>query len=170
MERTKEVGIGGFNFKQQDQDKTLEPEEVDDKLAGSLILTPKEAQQLEDDFNKLTEKTTQQNEEIKNRDQLLQYAIERAELYEFAFLQKMLVLNTQRALLWFYNQPKHSSTKGNFKSLYHLPKELPNHNDEKEAIFNSLLVYELLIVNENPELYTVTVKGEKFLKAIKLIS
>lgn len=167
--------IYGVEVGQKEQKEALAPNEADDKIANSLeqggvTLTTEQLQALEAEFNKLTETTNQQTEEIQNKDELIKYAIQRAELYEFAYLQRVLVANTQLALLWFYAQPMHSSTKENFMHSYKLPEQISDQEGEKEAMMNALIVYELIDSKVNPALFAVTQKGERFLKALKLIS
>ena len=89
-------------------------------------------------------------------------ATERVENFEFAYLNLALVLNTKFALMWFFIQSNHSSTKENFLNSYILSPEITNPTIEKESIFNALLVNQL-IEHENG-LYRITEKGKRFLR------
>lgn len=167
--------IYGIDLTQKEQEEVPAAQQPENKIANSLeeggiTLTTEQLQNLESEFNRLSEKTNQQDAVINDKDQLIQYAIGRAELFEFAYLEKILVINTRLALLWFYAQPSHSSTRENYMFAFTLPEQIPNHQAEKEAIINALIVYELLDNNSNPALFTVTQKGERFLKELKLIA
>jgi hypothetical protein len=80
----------------------------------------------------------------------------------FSFLNIYLVHNTKRALMLFKNQPM---TKELFKQYFDLPQEIPNHELEKERIFNVLLMFKL-IEKKSDDLYHITNTGEEFLKFI----
>ena len=139
--------------------------DIEEKVAENLkeqgiALTPQQLQQIEQAFQ---EKETQ----LANKDEAIKYLIERAELSEFAYLTLGLVYNTKVALMWFYLQPSHSSTKENFINLYTLPPQIINPLAEKEVIFNTLLTNQLL--EQNGLLFTVTDKGKRFLKYLGYI-
>ncbi len=134
--------------------------DIEEQAAQSLeqkgvTLTPEQLQRIEQAFN---EKDT----ELTNKNQAIQYLLERSELFEFAYLSLALVYNTKVALMWFYLQNANSSTKENFLNVYILPPQVTEPQIEKEAIFNSLLVNQLL--EQNSGLFTVTEKGKRFLR------
>lgn len=144
---------GPLEFEQRQQGPTSK--EIEEKAAGEVNLTQGQLQQIEQAFQ---EKETQ----LANKDEVIKYLLERAELFEFAFLNLNLVYNTKVALMWFYLQTGHSASKENFISLYILPPNIPNPEIEKEAIFNALVVNQLIQPNGN--IFQVTEKGERFLR------
>jgi hypothetical protein len=83
----------------------------------------------------------------------------------FSFLNIYLVHNTKRALMLFKDQPM---TKELFEQKFDLPQEIPNHELEKETIFNVLLMFKL-IEKKSDDLYHITNTGEEFLKFIEWI-
>jgi hypothetical protein len=88
-------------------------------------------------------------------------------LWFFNFLNVFLVYNTKQALLFFkMNGPM---TKELFKKKFYLPPIIPDHELEKETIFNVLLTYRLIELNKEDSLYHITSLGEEFLKFVGLI-
>ena len=174
LEKTSELNVGPVSMRQSSQPETMNVEKVDEQISKNLeeegiVLKPEDLDEMEADFNKLTEEKEQKEAELKDKNELLNYAIQRAETYEFAYLGKILVLNTQRVLHWFFLQGK--STKLNFFNLFQLPQEVPNHNSEKEAIFNILIANNLLEADSvSPEFFKPSTKGIRFLKFAGFIS
>ena len=89
---------------------------------------------------------------------------QRAEYYEFSYLNLFLVQNSKNALIWFYSQPNHSSTKNNFMNSYQLEGNFPNPQVEKETILNVLIQADL--ISRQDESFLISRKGEKFLRAL----
>lgn len=144
---------GPLEFEQRQQGPSSK--DIEEKAAVGINLTQGQFQQIEQAFQ---EKETQ----LANKDEAIKYLLERAELFEFAFLNLNLVYNTKVALMWFYLQTGHASTKENFIALYILPPNIPNPEIEKEAIFNALFVNQL--IQQNGNLFEVTDKGKRFLQ------
>lgn len=129
-----------------------------------------EVQKFETAINQLSLEKAEKDKIIKDKNELVDYAIERALYFEFLYLDKVLVFNTKLALSWFYFQQKRSSTKENFLQAFKLSQSILNPETEKEAIFNALLVHGLL--EESPgqrSLFIISGKGIKFLKTIHVI-
>lgn len=125
-----------------------------------IVLTDEQIKQLEVEFNKLSQETSSQDEQIKNKDQLIEYLAVRSELYEFMYLNLYLVQNTKLVLLWFNVQP---FTKDFFNLSFQ--NTIPNPM-EKEAIFNALLNNQLTKAAAGN--FKITEKGFRFLKFIGL--
>ncbi len=109
----------------------------------------------------------QQGVNIQQYQEALKATFERAEHFEFAYLNLALVFNSKIALQWFALQPNKSSTRQNFFLAYQLPPQVIDHIAEKEAIFSILLTSGL--ITQNGEFFTTSEKGEKFLKHIGLL-
>jgi hypothetical protein len=116
----------------------------------------------EDQLKKIEEAFQEKENILTDKNRSIEYLLERAELFEFAYLGLGLVNNTKSVLFWFYLQTSHSSTKDNFIMSYTLPPQIINPLAEKEAIFNALLVNQL--IEQNNSLFTVSLKGKRFLK------
>ena len=170
LENIASIKVGPFEASQR---QTKEPEEkIEDQITENLqeqgiTLNKKQLQQVENAFNNLTKEKEEKEQEIANQSQVIKYFVERAELYEFAYLFLYLVQNSKFALLWFYNQISNSSTKDNFTLQFPLQPQIINPITEKEAIFNALLVNGLL--EQVGILFKTSEKGIKFLKHIKFI-
>ncbi len=95
------------------------------------------------------------------------FAWERAENYEMAYLKKALVPATWYALNWLINQDGKKSTKEWFMRSINVSDAAPDKVAEKEAIFNVLLVNELITFNNS--IMIPTKKAEKFLKYVGVI-
>jgi hypothetical protein len=103
-----------------------------------------------------------------NRNQQIVVANQRAEEYEFRYLNLNIVLvpNTKAALFWIYLRQSHPISKPDFLSTYILILP-PNPVDlilEKEAIIAALLTNQLISSENN--FLTVTEKGIRFLQFI----
>lgn len=144
---------GPLEFEQRQQGPSSQ--EIEEKAAGEVNLTQQQLQQIEQAFQ-------EREIQLANKDEVIKYLLERAELFEFAFLNLNLVYNTKVALMWFYLQLDHSATKENFIALYILPPNISNPEIEKEAIFNALVVNQL--IQQNGNMFQVTEKGERFLR------
>lgn len=138
-----------------------------DLAAQGINLSQEQWGQIENLVSELTTTRDQQGITIEKYQEALKATFERAENYEFAFLNLSLVSNTKFALLWFLSQPNKSSTKLNFSFNFQLPPQIINQTAEKEAIFNALLVNVLL--TQNGEVFSISEKGEKFLRHIGMI-
>lgn len=135
--------------------KDIEEKVTENLEQQGITLTTQQLQQIDQAFQ---EKETL----LTNKDKTIKYLLERAELFEFSYLTLSLVYNTKVALMWFYLQLLHSSTKENFINSYILPFNITDPLAEKEAIFNALLTGQLL--EQNGSLFNVTEKGKRFLK------
>lgn len=163
--------IYGLELSQKPQDGNSEgiKEMVKAELEKEwwMILTKEEVDNIREEYQNLELKTTEQNTQIEDKDLLIKYLMERSEIYEFAYLNGFLVMNTKLWLRWFYNLG--GLTKEYFKVSFSLSAEILNHEVEKEAIFNALLVNELINKESWQEVFKVTLKWERFLKYIKMI-
>lgn len=171
LENISTVKWGSFEAQRQG-DKQSATENVTEKTnedlaAQGITLTNAQWQHIENLVNELTTTQNQQSLTIQQYQEALKATFERAENFEFAYLNLALVLNSKFALLWFKAQPSKSSTKQNFCLVFQLPPQIFDHNTEKEAIFNVLLANAL--ITQNGELFTISEKGEKFLKHIGLL-
>lgn len=166
LENISSVKWGSFEAQRQ-QDKITEDvaakTEVD-LAAQGITLTNEQWEQITNLVNELSTNQNQQNTTIQQYQEALKATFERAENFEFAYLNLALVFNSKRALLWFAAQQNKCSTKPNFMLVYQLPPQVPNHFAEKEAIFNILLTTGL--ITQNGDLFTISDKGEKFLRHI----
>ncbi len=170
LENIASIKVGPFEASQR---QTKGPEErIEDQITENLqeqgiTLNKVQLQQVEDAFSNLTKEKEEKEQEIENQSQVIKYFIERAELYEFAYLSLYLVQNSKLALLWFYNQISNSSTKDNFTLQFPLHPQIINPVAEKEAIFNALLINGLL--EQASGFFKISEKGIRFLKHIKFI-
>lgn len=170
LENIVSIKVGPFETSQR-QTKELK-EKINDQITENLqeqgiTLSREQIKQIDEVFSNLTKEKETKELEIANKDQVIQYFIERSELYEFAYLSLYLVYNSKNALFWFYNQTSSSSTKDNFISQFILSSPIINPLPEKEVIFNALLVNGLL--DQLGALFKVSDKGIRFLKYIKFI-
>ena len=136
-------------------------EDVEAKVEKDVNLTREQWDDVERLVENLEDTNKQKESEVEDYKAALRVTRERAENYEFAYLNLALVYNTKRALSWFEIQTNKSSTRENFMSHFTLQTEIKNLHTEKDAIFNALLVNELII--HDGGLYRVTEKGERFL-------
>lgn len=146
---------GPFGFGQQQQAPSSK--DIEDKVAENLeergvTLTAQQLQQIDKAFQ---EKETQ----LANKDNVIKYLIERAELFEFAYLNSYLVFNSKTALLWIFLRP---TTRENFLANFSLPPQIFNPLAEKEAILNTLLINHL--IESRDGLLLITDKGKRFLR------
>lgn len=135
----------------------VEEKVEDDLQKKGVSLTKEEWDQIENLVN-------QRDAQISQFQDALKATLERAENYEFAYLNLALVHNTKLALYWFTLQQSGASTKENFISLFPLPQQIRDPLTEKEAIFNALITNGLLI--QDGGAYKTTDKGVKFLEHI----
>lgn len=141
-------------------------EEIEEKIEDSLeqkgiTLSEEQIGQLEKEFQELSSKTTEQEEKLKESENFTNFLVQRAELYEFLYLNMFFVPNTKFVLNWSNSS---SFTKELFDAQYEIqiPSKL-----ERESIFNALLSNGMLQkLNGN---YSITEKGIRFLKFIGFI-
>lgn len=133
-----------------EMDKTIR--ELNNELEKALVKSKEKRSVLSEEFNK----------GIKEFEEFINGLKSRCELFEFSYLNLLLVLNTKRVLLWFNSQV--SVTK-EYYSLVFEPSIPPP--IEREAIFNALLSNGLIIATQNG--YKITDKGIKFLRFIGLL-
>ena len=120
-------------------------------------------QALESANNDLTIKENQKKEIL----ELANHFFERAELFEFRFLNLFLVQNSKNAILWFLN----GSSKDNYnKNFVLISNEQNGFAKEKSKIFDIILIYGLVQISASSEIYYVSEKGDKFLKFIGIIN
>ncbi len=134
--------------------KTAEFEEIE-KIKSELAIKKKELEA----EGKRVESLAKINDELMG---YINELLALSKFWFFSFLNIYLVYNTKRALSFFKNQPM---TKELFKQKFDLPQEIPNHELEKETIFNVLLMFKL-IEKKSDDLYHITNTGEEFLKFI----
>ncbi len=169
LENISSVKWGSFEAQRQKDKQTenVAAETEADLAAQGITLTPEQWQNIENLVNELTTTRDRQGVTIQQYQEALKATFERAENLEFAYLNLALVFNSKRALQWFALQPNKSSTKQNFFLAFQLPAQIADPATEKEAIFNVLLVNNL--ISQNGEVFTATEKGEKFLRHIGLL-
>jgi hypothetical protein len=105
--------------------------------------------------------------EIENIKKAFVFARERAENYEMAYLKRALVPFSWLALNWLFTQDNRKATKEWFTQSISVVDSAPDKTAEKEAIFNALLVNELITYKDN--IMLPTDKAEKFLKYVGVI-
>lgn len=150
--------------------RTSSPQDIEKNVVENLqekgiTFTQEQLNNIEQHINNLSNQVQTATTESQNKDQLIKFLAERAELFEFAYLNYYLVFNTKQALLWFNNMPLKTSTKENFIQNCFLQIQVPNILAEKEAIFSALLVNNLIQITDQ-QVYKITEKGERFLKSI----
>lgn len=158
LENSNFIKAGPVELGQRQQlpsSKDIEEKATESLEQKGVNLTPEQLQAIEAAFN-------DKDSQLANKDQAIKYLLERSELFEFAYLNLILVFNTKTALLWFYFQPSNSSTKENFMNSYSLSTQISDSLVEKEAIFNALLVNQL--VETDGGLFKVSEKGKRFLR------
>lgn len=159
LENSRPSQVGPVGVEQRSEQK-LTSQDIENKTTESLqqegiTITQDHLQQIQQAFN-------EKEVEITNQKQAITYLLTRAELFEFAYLNLILVQNTKQVLKWFFYQPSHSSTKENFLNVYILPAFIADPLPEKEAIFNALLVNQL--IEQQGDLFTISDKGIRFLQ------
>lgn len=163
------IKAGGFEAHRQSEfiGKDLK-EEIGENLENQgIVITPQQLDELEENIANLSKERDEKEKEVLDKENSVKYYQEKAEVYEFAYLSIFLVENSKKALNWFYKQFNYSSTKENFLGNFLLSADINDPQREKEAIFNALLVNQLIILQEG--LYVVTEKAERFLKYIGFI-
>ncbi len=161
--KSKKVKVGNVEF-----DQTLQSEEVEDKTSKDIeqpvngqYFSDEQISQLGQTINNLENDSTQKNQKINELTALAVQLNERAETFEFLYLNTFLVMNSKIALKhWF----KDGSTKDYFMSSYPLPEAIVDKNQELSAIFNVLLVNNL--IEQVGEIFRINEKGKKFLEKI----
>jgi len=158
-----------WQFEATQQEVNITPTTVEKDVKENLreqgiTLTQQEAQEIANTMKNLADEKTATESELKNKDELIKFLIERSELYEFAYLNYFLVQNSKLSLFWFQN----SSTKENFVGNFLLAGQVANPTTEKEAILSVLLSNSL--IEEEGILFKVSEKGKRFLKYIKFIN
>lgn len=97
----------------------------------------------------------------------IQQLEKRAEVFEFLFLNQLLVANSKTALSWFYFQEGMAASKEEYLNNFSLVVAIANPLVEKETILSYLTSF--LLVKFEHEKYIVTDKGIRFLKFIQVI-
>jgi predicted transcriptional regulator len=147
----------------------IQKEVVENLEERGTTFTPQQLDSIEQHINNLSNQVQTVTSESQNKDEIIKYLAERAELFEFAYLKYYLVFNTKQALLWFNNINLKTSTKGNFFFSCLLQIQSLNVQAEKEAIFNALLVNGLICQPDYQQIYKITEKGMRFLKYIGFV-
>lgn len=170
LENLRSIKAGPVELAQHQRKEDSIDDEVSSSLeAKGITFSQEQINNIEQYITNLSSQVEATTTESQNKDNVIKYLAERSELLEFKLLDRVdLVLNTKLALNWFYFQTNRSSTKDNFKVAFALPAQIVNPEAEKEAIFNALLVNNL-IEDTHDSLYKVTDKGERFLKVIGFI-
>lgn len=146
----------------------IKKEVVENLEEKGTTFTTEQLSNLEQHINNLSNKVQTATTELQNKDQIIKYLIEKAEIFEFAYLNYYLVFNTKQALLWFNNLQLKTSTKDNFLFSCPLQIQALNIQAEKEAIFSTLLANGLIKQSDQQQVFKMTEKGERFLKYIGL--
>jgi len=159
LENLRSLKAGPFEFIQQQKPPEEINKKIEDKLEESgITLTKKQLKQIEETFETLSREKQNKEFQISKQEEVIRYLAERAELYEFLYLNLYLVYNSKIALFWFVN----SSTKDNFIYSFPLPPQIVNQTAEKEAIFTVLLSNGL--IEQDEFLFKISEKGKRFLK------
>lgn len=150
--------------------RTSTPQDINREVVENLeergtTFTSQQLNSIEQHINNLSNQVQTATAESQNKDEIIKYLAERAELFEFAYLNYYLVFNTKQALLWFNSINLKTSTKENFFFSCLLQIQALNVQAEKEAIFNALLVNGLIHL-AHQQTYKIAEKGERFLKYI----
>ncbi|MCX6738085.1 MAG: hypothetical protein NTY11_01535 [Candidatus Parcubacteria bacterium] len=164
LENIASVKVGPFEASQRQVN--VPKEKINDQKRG-ITLNKEQIQRIDEALNSLSKEKESKEAEIGNQNEIIKYLTERAELNEFAYLSLYLVNNSKLALSWFNSQVANSSTKENFIAQFALPPQIINPLAEKEAIFNALLVNDL--IEQTGVLFKTSDKGVRFLKHIKFI-
>lgn len=161
--KSKKVKVGSVEFEQDLQSKESEEAKEETKIShpGGKYFSDEQIAQLGQAINNLEADSTQKEKKINELTNLAVQLNERAETFEFLFLNTLLVMNSKIALKhWF----KDGSTKDYFMSSYPLPDTVADKHQELSAIFNTLLVNGL--IEQSGEIFKVSEKGKKFLQKI----
>lgn len=134
-------------------------------IENKVILTENQTDLVsKEEFEKML---MNKDSEIENIKKAFIFAWERAENYEMAYLKKVLVINTWLALYWLVMQDNKKATKDWFMQSINVADSVPDKMAEKEAIFNALLVNELITFKDG--VVMPTDKAEKFLKYVDVM-
>jgi hypothetical protein len=159
LENLRSLKAGPFEFSQQQKPPEEINKKIEDKLEESgITLTKEQLKQIEETFETLSKEKQNKEFQISKQGEVIRYLAERAELYEFLYLNLYLVYNSKIALFWFVNP----STKDNFIYSFPLPPQIVNQTAEKEAIFTVLLSNGL--IEQDGLLFKISEKGKRFLK------
>jgi hypothetical protein len=127
---------------------------------NGITFTTEQINKLDEEFKKLASERDIKDEEIKNKNELINYMIFRSEIYEFSYLNLFLVPNTKMVLLWIQSQNK---VIRELLVLY--IKSLVNDGLQLEVIINTLVTNELIQMDNG--IFQITDKGNRFLEFIK---
>jgi len=159
LENLRLLKAGPFEFSQQQEPPEEIEKKIEDKLEESgITLTKEQLKQIEETLETLSREKENKESQIFKQQEVIRYWAERAELYEFLYLNLYLVYNSKLALRWFINP----STKDNFIYSFPLPPQIVNQITEKEAIFNALLSNGL--IEQDGLVFKISEKGKRFLK------
>ncbi|MGA2666487.1 MAG: hypothetical protein ABSE91_00145 [Patescibacteria group bacterium] len=143
------------------------PENIDRKIENSLeqkgiTLTEEQINLLDQEFLKISGESEEKEKKIQEKENFINYLVQRSELYEFLYLNLFFVPNTKIVLKWAHDLG--SFTKDLFNIIYEprIPDKL-----ERESIFNVLL--QNIMIQKIDDSYIVTEKGIRFLKFIGLV-
>lgn len=150
---------GSFEFSQQQSLQQEVEKKVEEKLEESgITLNQEQLKQIQETFETLSKEKGDKEVRITQQEGVIRYWFERAELFEFSYLNLYLAYNSKIALFWLMNP----STKDNFIYSFQLPPQIVNQIAEKEAIFNALLSTGL--IEQDGFLFKISEKGKRFLK------
>jgi len=148
--------IGNVEASAQQKESSIEDKIVQVEKQADLISR--------EDVEKML---TNKDGEIENIKKAFLVAWERADNYEMAYLKRALVPATWIALNWLFMQDNKKSTKEWFMQSISVTDSAPDKTVEKEAIFNALLVNELITFKDG--IIIPTEKAEKFLKYVSIM-
>ena len=172
LENIKSFSVGPVDVTQYSKKNDIDIEkEIQDNLTEkglTLTLNEEQINNIESHINNLSSEVETKTSELQNKDETIRYLIERAEIYEFAYLNYFLVFNTKSALLWFNNNATLGATQDYFLQVFILTGNILNPLGEKQAIFSTLLANGLIF--QDGVLFKITDKGARFLKSIKFIN
>ncbi len=162
--KSNRVKVGNVEFEQNLQSKDKEEIEGSSTMShpkNGRYFSDEQITQLGQAINNLENDSSQKQNKINELTALAVQLNERAEAFEFLYLNTILVMNSKIALKhWF----KDGSTKDYFMSSYPLPDSIVDKNQELSAIFNTILVNGL--IEQAGEIFRVSEKGKKFLQKI----
>lgn len=159
------AGPSGLEIAKSDQQTNIDAENPTDRLQSG----DKEFDEMELKISDLRKEAADKDTQIAGYQNAIEYFVQRSEKFEFLWLNTVLVLRTKFALLALYNQSLRQATKEALMILIDVPAENPKPDEEKESVFNALLVNQLIEQQEGGILFGVTNKGEKFLRFNSLI-
>ena len=175
LENLRSFKAGPIEFSQQQREEERTEEKIKKELREEkgIKLSLSEIKKIQTKIETLSKEKRDKEHKISEQERLIDelfkishdllklnnVLIKDVEFYEFSYLNLYLVDNSKQALWWFYQNP---STKENFINSFFLPPQIVNQIAEKEAIFNALLVNDL--IKKQNEFYVISEKGKKFLK------